>query len=638
MTQPPSTVGGARLEDLWRSAPTPVQGFDPNATPSGGLPAQVRPARRPIGKVLAEIVIASMVAVGTAVAMGWSVLREPSKLIAGTGTDPFIGIWSLAWSGHALKPSSGIPLTQIFSGNVFYPVDYSLAFTDSLLGYGPITWFIHGSGGLVLAYNLIFVLSPALSSLGAYALTRQLGAHPVGAAVAAAGFAYAPWHSGQLAHLNVLSTGPMVIALAMLARGHGLTMSGVRAAPRPLWVLLGWIVGAWQLTIGFAIGLPFGYLVAVIGVLVALIAPIRLIRARRADRRANAQPALETRARIRPRRTGWLISADLLGGALFGGVGALMAYPYYRVKAIDPTAVAATRNLDQVALYSPKPIGLVTPPSIDGTWSWLTGGQTLVSGSNELRLLPGAILLGFAVLGLFVSTWRWWWRLALALATLLLAGLSLGTRFPDRFFPGPDDPFVLLWRHLPGWAADRTPGRLMVFVTLALAILAAGAVSRLCGWVALGERGRAPRLRTIVFAVLPVLVVLEGWVQVPLTPVPAAPSAVLKADAPLVVLPSIWSNDSRVMFWTATRGFPALANGQSGITPTTLTKLRAELLNFPDARSVTYLRANGFRSVAVLRQSLDTQLWANASRVPDPSLGLTRTDLGDSVLFTVSSR
>jgi hypothetical protein len=651
MTQP--TTDHGHLEDLWRprSSLTPAAGVDLASTPGAGLPAQLPPARRRFGRVFGEIVLATLLSVATAVAMGWQVLREPTKLIPGGGADPFIEIWSLAWSGHALNPDSGIPLTQIFGGNAFYPADYSLAFTDSLLGYGPITWFFHGASGLVLAYNLIFVLSPALSSLGGYALTRQLGANPIGAAVAGAGFAYAPWHTGQLAHLHVLSTGPLVIALAMLARGHGLTMSGTRSPSRPLWVLLGWIVAAWQLTIGFTGGLPFAYLVAIIAVLVLLIAPVRLIRAGRVDRQARAadldpdldpylDPTLEIvpRPPTRPRRVGWLIVADLLGGALFAAVGAMMAYPYFRVKAIDPAAVAGARGLDQVRLNSPEPLGLLRPPGVDGTWSWLTSGQTLVSGSNEIRMLPGAILLGLALLGLVFSTWRWWWRLALAVTALLLAGLSLGTEFPGRFFPGPDAPFVLLWRHVPGWASDRTPGRLMVFATLALAVLAAGAVSRLCGWAAFGVRGRAPRLRAVALAVLPVLVVLEGWVHIPLLKVPPTPKAVAAASGPMVVLPSISTNDSRVMFWTATRGFPALANGASGITPTTEIAMRGAMLNFPDARSVAYLRANGFHSVAVLRQPLGTQLWANAGRVPDPSLGLTRTDLGDSVLFTVSAR
>jgi hypothetical protein len=123
---------------------------------------------------------------------------------------------------------------------------------------------------------------------------------------------------------------------------------------------------------------------------------------------------------------------------------------------------------------------------------------------------------------------------------------------------------------------------------------------------------------------------------VPLTRVPATPAAVVAAKGPMVVLPSIATSDSWPMFWTATRDFPALANGQSQITPSSLVEMRAQMIGFPDARSVAYLRAHGFHSVVVLPAQPGTNLWREAGRVPDPSLGLVRVDLGDSVLFTVT--
>ena len=673
MTHPTSTDPD-RLDDLWRpglgfgsgptgTQPLPVEtGHEPSGeppdvrpyTPPGGASrVRIRRVGRRFSSMLLELVLAVLVSAGVAVAMGWRVLSDLHRVIPAAGSDPFTGLWALGWSGHALKPGSGISIAQVFDGNAFYPADYSLAFSDSLLGYGPITWFFHGTAGLVTAYNLIFVFAPALSSLGGYALARQLGAHPIGAAVAGAGFAYAPWHYGQFAHLNVLSTGPMVIALAMLARGHGLTMSGRRTPSRPVWVLVGWIVAAWQLTIGSANGLPFGYLLAVIGVLVLLIAPIRALVARRRRRPARTVdpfadpypdvPEFTAAGRPAPvvnvitplaRRPGRLIGADLLGVGLFAVVAVFMMYPGLRVQAIDPQAIEAARGLDQVLQYSPKPVGLLTPPAVTGTWSWLTDGQTLNPGTNEVRLLPGVILLVLALLGLLVSTWRWWWRLTLLVVVALLGGLSLGGRFPD-VLPGPDSPFGLLWRHAPGWSADSTPGRLMVFATLALALLAAGGVSRLCGWGQAGHRGKTSRLWVALLLVLPVLVVLEGWARIPLMPVPASPVALTRAVGPTVVLPSVPTDESKVMFWTAGSGFPAVANGQSEITPTTLTRTRAELAGFPDARSVSYLRATGFRSVVVLRTTPGSA-GSSTERVPDPALGLTRWDLGDSVLYTLS--
>jgi hypothetical protein len=589
------------------------------------------------------LVLAVAVSAAVAVAMSWNVVRSGNRVIPGDGADPLAAVWSLAWSGHAVKPGSGVAFNQLFNGNAFYPAQYSLAFGDSLLGYGPITWFLHGTTGLVTAYKVVFVLALALSALGGYALSRQLGAHPVGAAVAGAAFAFAPWHIGQYAHVALLSGGPVALSLAMLARGHGLCFGGTRGADRPLWVLLGWLLAAWQLTLGITIGLPFAYLLAAIVVASLLIGAIRLLRARREQRRPRriysgygptTQSLQMASDRRRPRL---MVLADLAGVAIFAAVAAVMAYPYLRVDSIDPAAVRAARGLDQVSQHSPKLSGLVLPPPVYGTWSWLTSTLTsndpLESPTGELRLLPGAILLALAVLGLVVSNWRWWWRLALVLVTVLVGVLTLGTRFPG--LSAADSPFVQVWRHVPGWAAVRDPGSLIVFVTLALALLAAGAVSRLAGWGTRFRPGR-PGLRVAVLLVLPVLVGLEGWAHIPLTTVPAVPKAMATAPGPTLVLPSIPAVDSQAMFWSTTRDFPAVANGYDRLLPSTLGAMRAELLGFPDARSVQYLRRQGFRSVVVLKQPLPIQLWQNAGAVPDPSLGLTRTDLGDSILYTLS--
>jgi hypothetical protein len=624
----PGPLRNNRLDpDYWRSGPDLSEQFRP--TQPIALPPA--PPRRGAA-VLAEVLLAALVSAGVAVGMGWRVVARLDWVVPGAGADPFTGLWSVAWSGHALRPNSGIGLAQLFDGNAFYPADYSLAFGDPLLGFGPVTWAFHGPGALLAAYNVLFVAAPALASLGGYALARQLGAHPVGAGVTGAALAYAPWHYGQFAHLGVVSIGPLLIGLAMLARGHALTFAG-RARPagqpaareplRPLWALLGWAACAFQLTLGVGNAVTLTYLLLAATVLGLFIAPVRALRAR-----GDGVPR-------RP-RAGLLVLADLVGAAAFALTGAVMAYPFLRIRAIDPTAVQLARSLDQVAAHSPRPRGLLTAPAVDGTWSRLPFGGFPGAGGDEVRLLPGAILIALAVLGLFVSTWRWWWRAVLAVAALGLAALSVGTRFPAAWWPGRDSPYVLLWRHLPGADADPRPGLLMVPCTLALALLAAGAAGRLGGWGPQGRRGRAPRLRAVLALALPALVVAEGWAVIPLVRPPAPPRAVAEAAAPVVVLPSVPTGDAQIMYWSATRDFPLLANGRSGLTPTGLTDLRTQLAGFPDAASVTYLRVHGFRAVAVLRAPTGQPALPVADRIPDRALNVTRVDYGDSVLFTLS--
>src|SRR5256886_13238170 len=82
---------------------------------------------------------------------------------------------------------------HIFDANVFYPHPLSLAFSDSLLGYGPAAFFGSGTVAALVRYNLLFLFAWTLCFPGAYLLARELGLGRLGAAAAGAAFAYAPY-------------------------------------------------------------------------------------------------------------------------------------------------------------------------------------------------------------------------------------------------------------------------------------------------------------------------------------------------------------------------------------------------------------------------------------------------------------
>ncbi|HKN96778.1 MAG TPA: hypothetical protein VJX10_06660, partial [Pseudonocardiaceae bacterium] len=187
-------------------------------------------------------------------------IANPVTTIIGDSGDPTGQAWLLAWNGHALLYDPG----ALWTTNAFYPERWALAFSDTLLGYAPAGVIGTGPAAAMLRYNIVFVLAFALATVGAYALARQLGANRVGSAVAGAAFAYAPWRYGHDGHLNILSTGGIALALAMLARGHGWSLShGYRPErTRPGWALAGWLVAGWQITLGFGVGLPFFYVLA----------------------------------------------------------------------------------------------------------------------------------------------------------------------------------------------------------------------------------------------------------------------------------------------------------------------------------------------------------------------------------------
>ena len=208
-----------------------------------------------------EVVAVPVVAVLLAAGMTWPTLRHPTTTLPEDLGDPSLIAYMLAWGGHALRTDPA----GLWDASVFYPERTTLAFTDSFLGYAPLGLLGTGPDAAVLRYNILFVLVAALAFVGAYALARQLGARWQGAAVAGAAFAYAPWRWSQAGHLQVLSTGGIALALAMLARGHGYSFRhGYRPEQaRPGWAAAGWAVASWQVMIGFGIGVPFAYAIAV---------------------------------------------------------------------------------------------------------------------------------------------------------------------------------------------------------------------------------------------------------------------------------------------------------------------------------------------------------------------------------------
>jgi hypothetical protein len=319
--------------------------------------------------------------------------------------DPTLQAWQVAWSGHALLTDPA----NLWHANAFYPERYSLAFSDSLLGYAPFGFIGSGPEAATLRYNILFVLAHVLAFVGAYALARQLGAASLASGVAGLAFAYAPWRLAHAGHLNVLSTGGIALALAMLAHRPRLVVPArLPAQMDPSTVgTRGLVVAAWQMTLGFAIGLPFGYVLALICVGTLVAYSLNWFRA--------PDPAVFP---------GRLLAADLAGGALFVGVTVLMALPYLRVLQANP---GARRGLGEVGQYSPPLRGFFTAPA--ESWLWgdgHAGARSELSWPAEMTLLPGVVLVCVAVGGLIFSVWRVRTRVLLALGAALSVVLGHG--------------------------------------------------------------------------------------------------------------------------------------------------------------------------------------------------------------------
>jgi hypothetical protein len=560
-----------------------------------------------------EWTLAVVGGLAVAAVLTWPTLRDPAHTVPGDIGDPTMFAWQVAWGGHALLNN---PL-QIWHSNAFYPDWYTFAYTDALLGYAPFGLIGSGMEAAVVRYNVLYVLLHALAFVGAYALVRQLGAHPIGGAVAGVAWAFAPWRLAHAGHMNVLSIGGIALCLAMLARGHGWSLRyGYRPERhRPGWVLAGWAVGAWQITLGFAIGLAFAYVLLAVCFVVAVTFGVAWLR-----------------RRVRPTFPARLFAADLAGGAVFAMVTVSVGAMFLQVIRLHPQA---QRGLDWTDIFSPPWRGLFIAPGE----SWLWGerhaaARTHLEWPPEMALLPGMTLLMLAAMGLVTSVFRVRDRVLLGVGVLVGGLLCLGTTLGGDGDPG----YLTLSKYLPGWDALRTPGRFMVWVSLLLAVLAAGVVSALVepGVARLRKRelNRPARVALAAAMLIPLAAVLvEGVNRTDFPEVPSAPAAIRVAPEPLLVLPGdAGVLELNVLLWS-TEGFPRVANGLVGFVPTSQENLRNATAGFPDANSIFYLRQLGIRSVVVLPNELGGTRWEGLVERPFDSLGITREEIDGAYLY-----
>jgi hypothetical protein len=520
------------------------------------------------------VALLALGSLGLAVVMFWPLVLHLGTDVPKDLGDPLSQAWQLAWGGHALTHQ---PL-HFFQSNQFWPGHDTLALSDALVGYAPLSVFGTGIEAAVARYGVVFLLASAIAFAGAYALARELGLRPAACCVAGAAFAYSPWRLEQGGHLHILSSGAIPLALALLVAGYRRDRGGI--------VYAGWLLVAWQVSIGFSLGLPL---------LLALAIGVPLVW------------WLLGRPIVAPRATAAGVATVLV-------VTALLAVPYVRVRSDEPDA---SRSPSTVAAYSVGPRMFATASSLNPVWGPITSRSNLPAVPEQTLFLGVATFL-LAILG---ATWRGWprgLRLGLVGAALVFAVLSLGFEVSGlgRFLP-----YRALYEVVPGWSGIRVPERLHTFTTLALALLAAAGASR--------RRWLAP------VAVVAILVEGAGfgpgrWYPHP--PAPKPPAGLASVQAPLLQLPAEANDNRRYLLWS-TDGFPKMVNGRSSITPKRTQQILASVDTFPDQASVDALRRLGLRTVVLHADRLAGTPWQDWRARPVAALGITRRVAGNLVVY-----
>jgi hypothetical protein len=581
----------------------------------------------------AELLWVLLAGVLLAILTSWPlVLHMPSRIAPDLG-DPVRTAWEVAWVGHALIHQ---PL-HLFDANVFYPHPLSLAFSDSLLGYGPAAIFGSGTVAALVRYNVLFLFAWSLCFVGAYLLARELGLGRLAGAAAGAAFAYAPYRVTEAGHLHVISSGGIPLALFLLLRGYR------RGSGRL--VLAGWLVSAWQVSLGFTLGLQYCYLLGILALIAGLYwwrGGLRLGGAESTpageDSGPIERPEAGGRGPLLPRR---LMAMTCIGIALVGVVGVYQARPYLKIAHDYPSA---KRTLKEVKTYSAGPAALLAASSENRVWGSLTSGmRAKVHSKNESVLFPGGLILLLAAIGLAVrgSPFSGRLRLGLAVGIFTCSILALGLGLTGAGYP-----FRLVHDYAPGWDGVRVPGRIFTLGTLFYALLAGAGVQllirRIGPWGARRSLRGLPALLGVAL-VLGILGEGAGHLAHPVVPQPAR--AEVGLPGPRLDLPTDGPAD-RLWEYFSTDGFYKIPGGNSTFDLHAVDDLRGGLNGFPDRASVEKLRYYKIRTVVLhLRMPrlpgivgyahAEPPDAAAAAAKPIAGLGMTRRRVGSLVIYEI---
>jgi hypothetical protein len=120
--------------------------------------------------------------------------------------DAGVFLWNFWWTRHALASAHGLFWTDL----LLYPHGASLALHSYALPYCllslPVQWFVPGLPGLILAFNLVIVLSFVLTAAAACVLAARVSRSWAGGLVAGVIVALAPFRFLNIPRLHLMAT------------------------------------------------------------------------------------------------------------------------------------------------------------------------------------------------------------------------------------------------------------------------------------------------------------------------------------------------------------------------------------------------------------------------------------------------
>ena len=418
-----------------------------------------------------EALLAAGAGVVLAVLMSWPLPLHLGSEIGKDLGDPLLQAWQVAWIGHALLTS---PL-DLWQANTFWPYDDTLAFSDALVGYAPAGLSRKRARTRRSSATTSSSCSPTRSPSSARtSLPRELGV----------GLDRSRGGRGGI-RVRAVEARAERPSPRHLERRH----PACALPPRP-WlparerstVVAGWLVAAWQMTLGFTLGLQLAYLL-----LVLVRSPASLFSDGAGSQTRSAACSSRPRSDVAFRR---------LPRASWRG-------PYLRVVDAHPEAKRTPAYVDD---FSPR--RGASSPRREESWLWATRRRAyatmLVRTRTRWSLFPG---LAISVFG---CSWVLWDRCSRdgsgsgsSSAVVTCALLSLGVRDVERARRLPRRTSSSSTSRPDGTAFAR-PDRINTLTSLGLALLAGAGV---CALVRAAQARHARRRAALgASSVAPILV------------------------------------------------------------------------------------------------------------------------------------
>ena len=353
-----------------------------------------------------------------AIAWSWPLPIHLANRFTHDPGDPLLNTYLIWWNAQA------VPLTAAYWNPPFYwPMRGAMALSEHLAGLWPITTPVQLVGGSpLLAYNLVILASTWWTGLATHALTKRLTTSTLAAYCAGVAFAYAPYRTSQLAHIQLYACWWIPVIL--------LALHGYYEERRARWLVL--LLVAYLLQ-----GLTNGYYLLFLPVLIG----IWILWFTR-------RPQIGMACRV------------LLTLALSLGLMLPFLLEYYFVH----RAQGLSRNLGEMTAYSARPESFLSATPILRFW------RTPPPFTTEQYLFPGLTALALVIAGLSIA-WRDGRYRFYALATVLMVLLSAGPAPALLSIETLWHPYTWL-AALPGFSGLRVPTRFFMLAALCLAVAA----------------------------------------------------------------------------------------------------------------------------------------------------------------------